>query len=663
MPSQHTRAAALAVAIALAGATNATAAVTEFSGFANGAPADIAAGPDGALWFTESGVPGGIGRMSTDGTITEYPAGQAPGLTAGSEPVSIAAGPDGALWFTERGGLGAIGRLDPATGVVTEYTTGLTAAADPAGIVAGPDGNLWFAERASSAIGRITPAGAITEFSAGLTGGSEPSDIAVGNDGALWFTERADPGRIGRIDPLTGTVTEFSDGLTPNGAPDSIASASNGKLYFTLATASRIGRIKLDGRLEEYSDGIAAGSEPSGIAEGGDGALWFAQGADPGRLGRLWPDATSATELSGGVTPGFSANGRPAGVTQGPDGNVWFTQGASGGRIVRVTVPPAAAVSTPSMAAEGMVRLRAKIRPNAQPTTYFFDVGLTSAYGTSTEVASAGSGSAAVAVSEDVPLARDAGYRVRVTASNASGVAVSSETGFYVTADGEIVKQKPPKDERVEGTSTVALDQPPVTEPAPQPDPAAQPVLSETVTLTTATGRVRVKPPGASAYVPLTEGATVAVGSLVDARRGTVVLRSARGDGRQQKGTFWGSIFKVRQPKGERGMVELRLRGGRFSRCPARATGSSLAHSAGALRDSGRRRVIRRLWGRDHNGRFRTVGRDSHAVVRGTVWATADRCDGTVTRVERGHVLVRDLLRKRKVLLSAGRSYLARHRR
>ena len=76
-----------------------------------------------------------------------------------------------------------------------------------------------------------------------------------------------------------------------------------------------------------------------------------------------------------------------------------------------------------------------------------------------------------------------------------------------------------------------------------------------------------------------------------------------------------------------------------------------------------RKRSGRRLWASDRNGRFRTHGRDSVATVRGTVWSTADRCDGTLTRVKEGKVLVRDLRRKRSVLLTAGRSYLARHRR
>jgi len=49
--------------------------------------------------------------------------------------------------------------------------------------------------------------------------------------------------------------------------------------------------------------------------------------------------------------------------------------------------------------------------------------------------------------------------------------------------------------------------------------------------------------------------------------------------------------------------------------------------------------------------------------VRGTLWLTADRCDGTLTRVTRGRVAVHDFRRRRTVLVRAGKSYLARARR
>jgi hypothetical protein len=68
---------------------------------------------------------------------------------------------------------------------------------------------------------------------------------------------------------------------------------------------------------------------------------------------------------------------------------------------------------------------------------------------------------------------------------------------------------------------------------------------------------------------------------------------------------------------------------------------------------------VRQLWARDDHGRFTTYGLTSVATVRGTVWLTQDRCDGTLTRVLRGRVLVHDRVLHRTVVLTAGREYVA----
>ena len=46
--------------------------------------------------------------------------------------------------------------------------------------------------------------------------------------------------------------------------------------------------------------------------------------------------------------------------------------------------------------------------------------------------------------------------------------------------------------------------------------------------------------------------------------------------------------------------------------------------------------------------------------ARGTMWTTTDRCDGTLTRVQRGVVVVTNLRTRRQIVLRAGRSYLAK---
>jgi hypothetical protein len=145
----------------------------------------------------------------------------------------------------------------------------------------------------------------------------------------------------------------------------------------------------------------------------------------------------------------------------------------------------------------------------------------------------------------------------------------------------------------------------------------------------------------------------LSVRSLVDARRGTARITSSR-DARSaiQDGEFVGGVFQVLQSRRAkaRGLTELRLKGGGFGRCRGRS---------GKAEASARRRVIRRLRA-NTRGRFRTRGRHSSATVRGTVFTVEDRCDGTLTKVKRGKVAVRDFRRRKTIIVRAGKRYLAR---
>ena len=46
--------------------------------------------------------------------------------------------------------------------------------------------------------------------------------------------------------------------------------------------------------------------------------------------------------------------------------------------------------------------------------------------------------------------------------------------------------------------------------------------------------------------------------------------------------------------------------------------------------------------------------------MRGTIWLTEDRCNGTFFKVKRGVVGVRDFAKRKTVSLRAGKSYLAK---
>lgn len=158
-------------------------------------------------------------------------------------------------------------------------------------------------------------------------------------------------------------------------------------------------------------------------------------------------------------------------------------------------------------------------------------------------------------------------------------------------------------------------------------------------------------------FIPLQQARQIPVGSLLDTRKGKIRLTTATTAGNDQSGEFSAGVFQVLQSRkaSSKGLTELRLKGSSFRRCPRASRRSSA--SARSARTS--RRRIRRLSG-NANGRFRTRGRYSSATVRGTIWTVTDRCDGTLTKVSRGRVTVRDLRRRKNVTVRAGKRYLAR---
>ncbi len=191
--------------------------------------------------------------------------------------------------------------------------------------------------------------------------------------------------------------------------------------------------------------------------------------------------------------------------------------------------------------------------------------------------------------------------------------------------------------------------------PASALPPPAPPVVGKRLNVTAESGEILVKLPGAGGYVKLEEAASVPFGSLIDANNGSVRLTSAANlKGRTQTAIFSRGAFAVRQKRQRRPVTDLILSGGDFSSCKQRrsARGSAAVNIA-------RKGPARGLWGRGH-GSFRTRGRHGAATVRGTIWFTQDRCDGTLVRVKRGLVSVRDFTRKRRVLVPAGHKYLAR---
>ena len=203
----------------------------------------------------------------------------------------------------------------------------------------------------------------------------------------------------------------------------------------------------------------------------------------------------------------------------------------------------------------------------------------------------------------------------------------------------------------------------PATEQQPLP-PAAPPKLGQSVLLDAGKGAVLVKLPGTTRFVPLADAATLPLGTTIDATKGEVTLSTALPGGKEQSGTFSGGKFQVRQSKA-RGMTDIHLTGGDFGVCAAassakRKNGKVKAVAAGTGSGKKKPKSVRRLWGKDKNGRFRTHGKNSVATVRGTRWLTEDRCDGTRTTVTEGAVDVKPRRGGSTTRVVAGKSLLVR---
>jgi hypothetical protein len=172
----------------------------------------------------------------------------------------------------------------------------------------------------------------------------------------------------------------------------------------------------------------------------------------------------------------------------------------------------------------------------------------------------------------------------------------------------------------------------------------------------------KVKIPPSNQFVDLVPGTILPPGTIVDLSGGAgIVLTDSQGNtmaffvtqGVPAQFQITGQIVADRVTSGAKAakppVENLKLVGGNFASCNT----TSLRGSAKAPPP------VRRLWGKG-KGNYRTQGRFAAATIRGTWWATVDRCDGTLIIVKEGTVVVRDLVTKKDHTVTPGHSYFAK---
>jgi hypothetical protein len=181
------------------------------------------------------------------------------------------------------------------------------------------------------------------------------------------------------------------------------------------------------------------------------------------------------------------------------------------------------------------------------------------------------------------------------------------------------------------------------TAPAPPPPPPTQPGTFNAV----GSGTIKVNGVGRSADQLF----VLNPGDVVDVSNGAITLTAADGSFGVFSGTQDGTPSNVPAQFTIAivgGVTELTLVGGDFSVCTAPRSVSASGDTA-----------VRRLWG-SAKGSFRTKGKYAAATVRGTIWLTEDRCNGTFISVVESFVDVLDLPLNTTTALGPGQSYLAK---
>jgi virginiamycin B lyase len=278
-------------------------------------PYGITTGPDGKIWFVDSGNHVGgtfVGRMATSGAISSSDVVQLPSSGLG---LAATLGPDGNMWVAQDAQIDKVPVGVALTSEITPYALG-SGTGGYGSIVPGPDGRLWFGW--NHQVGAITTAGTITGYE---TKSSESvSGVTVGADGKLWFGEG---NKIARMDTAghTGAGDEFP--LPPgDNQINGLVLGPDGNIWFSLGLPAAVGRITPAGTITIFPT-PTLNSLPFGLAVGADKQIWFAE-RNADAIGAIPTTATSGADIVE-YPVGFS-NAGVLYVTAGPDSRIWFTE-------------------------------------------------------------------------------------------------------------------------------------------------------------------------------------------------------------------------------------------------------------------------------------------------------------------------------------------------
>jgi virginiamycin B lyase len=221
------------------------------------------------------------GFALADSKVSYFP------VTRGAGPHDVAAAPDGTVWYTAQA-QGALGILDPKSGKVEQVKLGQRSR--PHGVIVGPDGAAWITDSGLNANVRYDPK------TKDLKVFPLPKDFPDANlntavfdkNGIYWFTGQN--GVYGRVDPKTGKLDAWK---APKGrGAYGITATPSGEVWYASLAGDHIARIDPASGNATVVDPPRAGVGPRRIWSDSKGMLWVSLW-HTGEVGRYDPNAKS----------------------------------------------------------------------------------------------------------------------------------------------------------------------------------------------------------------------------------------------------------------------------------------------------------------------------------------------------------------------------------
>jgi tripartite motif-containing protein 71 len=371
-----------------------------------------------------------------------------------SSPTGMEADPVGNVWiadrlnnrvkkYDEQGNLKrVVGSKGTAPGLLSE----------PRDVALDSEGNVWVADMGNARIQEYNASGQFIRQIGGageLNGFGEPYigkpfGIAVGREGHIFVTDqkwnnvqeyRSTPDGSGHYFLAQWSVVGGVGLQTPSG----MSTDAESNIWFVTSGDSRVYEIPASGgapigRFGVTGSGFGQTLEPSAIAIKPSGNVLI---ADRGN-NRVVQFSPQGEQLGSFGIPGTGPGQfeRPAGIALAANGLV-FVADTGNNRIERWAQPAspnADTQSATSVTGKGAI-LNGVVNPNSRTTTYSFEYGPTTAYGSSVPIvaASVGSGIERVAVSQTLALPAEATYHYRIAASNEAGTTFGKDAQFKTT--------------------------------------------------------------------------------------------------------------------------------------------------------------------------------------------------------------------------------------